>query len=103
MMKHKNQNIQALRGICALMVFLSHTLSVKDIPYVRCLMESPLHLLFDGQIAVVVFFTLSGYYYYKESTLTYEAYSNGIKKKGSENISSSYMLVINRLGNTYVI
>ena len=61
-----NKNIQALRGICAIIVFLSHSLHVNDIEWVISLHNSPLHFFFDGEVAVSVFFVISGFFYYKE-------------------------------------
>lgn len=80
-MQKRNLNIQCLRGICALVVFFSHALNIYNISWVQDLMSTPWHFFFDGQWAVVVFFALSGYYYYTERELTFSSYLKGLKKK----------------------
>ena len=76
-----NYNIQYLRGICALVVFLSHALNIYKIDWVQSLMPTPFHFLFDGQWAVVFFFTLSGFYYYKDSSFSIRGYLRSIERK----------------------
>lgn len=80
-MQKRNLNIQCLRGICALVVFFSHALNIYDINWVQDIMSTPWHFFFDGQWAVVMFFALSGYYYYTERDLTLSTYLKGIRKK----------------------
>lgn len=63
----KNNNIQVLRVICALVVFSGHALGMMKNPVFEGLCNGPFHLFFDGQSAVFVFFAISGFFYYKES------------------------------------
>lgn len=79
-----NKNIQALRGICAIMVFLSHSLHVNDIEWVSVLHNSPFHLFFDGGVAVSVFFVISGFFYYKDASFSKENYFRSISRKISK-------------------
>ena len=51
----RNSSIQSLRGICAIVVFLSHSLCMFKSTFVTYLMESPMHLFFDGKCAVYIF------------------------------------------------
>lgn len=60
----RNANIQGLRGLCALVVFFGHVLCVYNMPFILNNMNKPIHLLWDGSCAVVVFFTLSGFFYF---------------------------------------
>ena len=76
-----NYNIQYLRGICALVVFFSHSLNIYKIEWVQQLMPTPFHFFFDGQWAVIFFFTLSGFYYYKEERFEFNKYLRGLAKK----------------------
>lgn len=76
-----NYNIQYLRGICALVVFFSHSLNIYKIEWVQQLMPTPFHFFFDGQWAVIFFFTLSGFYYYKEERFDVNKYLRGLAKK----------------------
>lgn len=79
--KAKNNNIQMLRGICALMVFLSHSLYFFPIPGVETINHTPLHLLYDGQCAVMLFFVMGGYFYYRQTETTVGSYAKGVWKK----------------------
>lgn len=66
MKKSRNNTIQALRGIACLMVFFSHAIGM--IPTSLKIGDTFLHFLYDGKIAVDIFFVLSGYYICKETT-----------------------------------
>lgn len=77
----KNKGIQILRALCAIQVFLSHTLNVYQESIGSKLINTPLHFFFDGQCAVIVFFVLSGFLYYNERQLTYKLYRNKILSK----------------------
>lgn len=79
--KKLNFNIQYLRGLCAMVVFFSHTLNIYKIEWVQHLMPTPFHFFFDGQWAVVFFFTLSGFYYYKDSSFSIKGYWHSIVRK----------------------
>lgn len=58
----KNNNIQRLRGVCALIVFLSHSLCMFNSSLISDIHRTPLWLLFDGQSVVLIFFALSGFF-----------------------------------------
>lgn len=78
----KHTGIQGvIRGGCALQVFLSHALNIYHADWVEWLNHTPLCFFIDGNCAVVVFFVLSGYFYYKEKVLSVGEYLNGIRKK----------------------
>lgn len=76
-----NYNIQYLRGICAIVVFFSHSLNIYKIGWVQSLMPTHFHFFFDGQWAVIFFFTLSGFYYYRETQFSVRGYIRGLVKK----------------------
>ena len=61
----RNNGIQILKGVAALMVFFSHALNMRNISFVCQFQESPLHLLWDGQCAVILFMVISGFFYFK--------------------------------------
>ena len=74
MRKGRLHSIQGLKGIAALMVYFSHALCMSISP-LNHLNDTPLHIFYDGQIAVVIFIVISGFFYYKKdlkpSLLTY--------------------------------
>lgn len=76
-----NQNFQMLRGICALIVFFSHALNFFPLQWVESLSLTPLHLVFDGQCAVMVFFLLSGYLHYNNRESGLKSYLGVLKRK----------------------
>lgn len=71
---NKNLSIQGLRGIAALIVFFSHALCFPNSDVIIKLKDSPLHLFFDGQIAVMIFIAISGFFYYKTSGPSLKTY-----------------------------
>mgnify|MGYP004460637209 FL=1 len=78
-----NLNIQGLKGIAAIVVFLSHALNMYKISWVQNFMDTPMHLFFDGQCSVIIFLTISGFFYYKagiSKALDFH-YLEGLKKK----------------------
>lgn len=75
----KNLSIQGLRGIAALMVFLSHALCFPNYQ-ISGIQHSPWHLFFDGQIAVMIFIAISGFFYYKQLTPSLKTYMGGGKE-----------------------
>ena len=79
--EQKNKGIQILRALCAIQVFLSHTLNVYQDSIGVQLIDTPLHFFYDGQCAVIIFFALSGFLYYNEKQLTYKSYTNKILSK----------------------
>lgn len=88
----KNYSIQALKAICALVVFFSHALNFPDIPLVQKLMHTPFHLFFDGQVAVIIFVVIGGFFYQKKQKVSVANYAGGVKKKFLR-IYSPYILV----------
>ena len=79
-MNNKNSNIQALRGICAIIVFFSHSLHVYNNGIIDYIDKTPLYILYAGKVAVSIFFVLSGFFYYTENKYVV-AYKNTIVKK----------------------
>ena len=65
MHKKLSLGIQSLKGIAAIMVFLSHSLHQFPNKTIETLHDSCLHFFFDGQIAVIIFMAISGFFYYK--------------------------------------
>ncbi len=76
----KNSSIQGLRGIAAMIVFFSHALLIPEL-YLNDMKQSPLHIFFDGQISVMVFIALSGFFYYNKNISNLSDYVSFIKKK----------------------
>ena len=76
----KIESIQGLKGIAALMVFFSHALCMPITPFYG-LRDTPWHFFYDGQIAVMLFIVISGFFYFKPSKPTIESYLGGVKKK----------------------
>lgn len=74
-------SIQGLKGVCAIVVFLSHSLLMYKSDIIANLQSSPLHLFFDGQCAVIIFFCISGFFYYTQEPLTIKKYIAKVKKK----------------------
>lgn len=77
----KHAGIQMIRGLLALQVFLSHALNIYHADWVEWLNHTPLCFFIDGNCAVVVFFALSGYFYYKDRPLSVGQYLSGLRKK----------------------
>ena len=66
----RDYGIQVLRGLACIMVVLSHyigacQLSEKSI--VNVLSHTPIRIMWDGTVAVDIFFVLSGFFIYKKS------------------------------------
>lgn len=76
-----NLSVQGLKGLAALVVFLSHSLLFYKNETISFLQSSPLHLFFDGQCSVVIFFAISGFFYYKRVPFTKAKYFKGITRK----------------------
>lgn len=79
--KKLNSGIQLLKFIAAVMVFNSHAFDTCPNEIIGYLHKSPFHLFFDGQVAVVIFFVVSGFFSYKEGVVTWRGYINGIWRK----------------------
>lgn len=93
----KNESIQGLRGVAALMVFFSHALLLPSIPSVLPFKESFFHIFFDGQVAVMIFITISGFFYYNNHLFSVHRYIQGIKRK-SLRILLPYVIVMTVAG-----
>ena len=69
------KEIQAFRGILTLMVLFSHLLGCLPEP-IRVgkvdLENTPLHILWDGEAAVVAFFFISGYFFFEKRSHNFE-------------------------------
>ena len=63
------------------MVFFSHSLNMPESPVIHKMAHSPLHIFFDGQVAVIVFIVISGFFYQKDQRLSTPVYLSGVKKK----------------------
>lgn len=66
-MNNKNLNIQALRGFCAVVVFFSHALHIYNCELIDSLDKTPFRFFYAGEVAVSIFFVLSGFFYYTEN------------------------------------
>lgn len=77
----KNGSIQGLKGCAALVVFFSHALFFPILPFAQDLKVTPLHFFFDGQIAVIVFISISGWFYQKRELPSVKGYALGLVKK----------------------
>ena len=90
----RNLNIQGLRAVLSLIVFAGHSigayLKIDENTYT----SNPLDFLWDGNICVVIFFVLSGYFYYTTDLLTWNTYKNLIIKRTLK-IAPPLLCVIN--------
>lgn len=73
-------SIQGMKGLAAFMVFLSHALCTPVSLFYE-IKDTPWHLFYDGQIAVMIFIVIGGFFYYKEETPSIHKYLGGVKKK----------------------
>ena len=80
-MVQKSGSIQGLKGIAAFIVFLSHALMTFKSDLVLAVYHSPFHFLFDGQCSVMIFFSISGFFYYNAKNSSVKSYFSGIRKK----------------------
>jgi hypothetical protein len=67
-MKTKNLSLQSLKGLAALVVMVGHVLNAVNpniYPLISTVKSGPLGLFLDGQCAVMVFFAITGFFYYK--------------------------------------
>lgn len=87
----RNLSIQGLRGIAAMIVFFSHALLIPELN-LNEIKESPLHLFFDGQISVMVFIALSGFFYYNKNVSSISDYISFVRKKAVR-IYVPYLLI----------
>lgn len=77
----KNLNIQGLRAIFALIVFLGHSYGTLEAKWFDIEPYRPLRLFLDGSISVVFFFVLSGYFYYNTKEYNLKYHLQLIKKR----------------------
>ena len=77
----KNLNIQGLRAIFAMMVFLGHAFGALKTSWYGPLYNTPVHLFWDGAISVVCFFVLSGWFYYNVRDLSITSYVRLLLKR----------------------
>ena len=94
-MKTININIpvQCLKGVACLMVFFSHSLNAIKSETITTLNNTPFHFLYDGQCAVVLFFVISGFFYYTTKPFTVSDYFRKIIRKVKK-IYPAYILSI---------
>ena len=74
-------SIQGLKGIAAFVVFLSHVFMTYKSDLVTSLKYSPFHFFFDGECSVMIFFAISGFFYYNSKPSSISSYFSGVKKK----------------------
>lgn len=77
----RKPSIQYLRALCALVVFFSHYTRAVNDPHIVAFAQSRISFIADGAIAVAIFFTLSGFFYYQMHPLQLDSYIVGIKRK----------------------
>ena len=90
----RNDSIQNLRGISAMMVFFSHALMMYRNEAINSLYHSPFHFFFDGSVAVYVFFAISGFFYYKDTNYSTRNYVKGIGRKIKKIYPSHFVVLI---------
>ena len=90
--KNYSASIQSLKGIAAIVVFLSHALGMCICEEVSQIRATFLNIFFDGQCAVVIFFCLTGYFSYREEKINAKLYFQNVAKKAVR-IYPSYILV----------
>ena len=59
----KNNHIQGIRGIAALVVFVSHVIPLEGTEFIY---RTPFAVFIDGGAAVMLFFLMSGYFAFRE-------------------------------------
>lgn len=60
--RHRYRQLDSLRGLAALTVFIGHCAGVKiNMPLQNAIYPTPIGILFNGNAAVVFFFVLSGF------------------------------------------
>ena len=81
MKKELNIGLQSLKGIAAISVFLYHALMQYPSELISGMYHSGARLFFDGESAVLIFMALSGFFYYKDNSLSINDLGGGILKK----------------------
>lgn len=82
----RNSTVQGLRGLACMMVFLSHAFGMIPEETKRGILFhwQPLHIFYDGKIAVGIFWILSGYFIQKSmSTFSLNKYGTYLIKRFS--------------------
>lgn len=79
--KNKNIGIQYLRAICAIIVYFSHYFKAVDWAPINAFRLTRWSFIVDGAIAVAIFFTISGFFYYNTRQLTMSSYFKGLERK----------------------
>ena len=92
-MTSRNESIQTLRAIAAFVVFLGHAIGMVDNPILLHLKSTPFHFFFDGQCAVLLFFTITGYYSCKKQSFCLKNYGISLLKK-IKKIYPPFLLVL---------
>ena len=87
-----SQTVQSLKGIAALMVFMSHSIGFYKSSEVEAFYTTPLHLFTDGQCAVMLFFAITGFLTYRENDINRKVYVRGIVRKFSR-LYPTYIIV----------
>lgn len=59
--KKRYEELDGIRGIAAFIVFLSHATAIAYFSTFSLLANTPIHTLWDGHSAVIMFFVLSGF------------------------------------------
>ena len=91
-------SVQGLRGVAALIVYFNHAFFFYNSDIFLSLKDSPFHLFFDGELAVMIFFIISGFFYYpphqkNDNKFNPRDYTKGILKKWIR-IYPSYWIVM---------
>lgn len=82
----RNNTVQGLRGLACIMVFLSHAFGMIPEEIKRGILFhwQPLHIFYDGKIAVGIFWILSGYFIQKSmSVFSVKRYATYLVKRFS--------------------
>lgn len=80
----RNNTVQGLRGLACIMVFLSHAFGMIPEEIRRGILFNwqPLHIFYDGRIAVGIFWILSGYFIQKSmSVFSVKKYATYLVKR----------------------
>lgn len=79
----KNLQLQSLKGIAAVIVYCSHSFNQFPTDVTHWFRDTGLNFIYDGQLSVMFFMLLSGYFYFKERPviLNFKNYMWGVKRK----------------------
>ena len=90
--KNYSVSLQSLKGMAALMVFLSHALGMYRSETISVFRATPFNFVCDGQCAVVLFFCLTGFFTFREEIAVGKDYINQVAKKAIR-IYPPYLIV----------